>query len=54
MQDALNDLPAWHVKELLVPGMVAGTFYLLGSFCSILGVAYLGQSVGFSFCPTLD
>jgi hypothetical protein len=50
VRDAINDLPAWHVKKLGLPGMFAGIFYSIGNFCSILAVAYLGQGVGFSFC----
>jgi glucose uptake protein GlcU len=48
--DAFNDLPSWHVRELGLPGLMAGIFYSIGNFCSILAVAYLGQGVGFSFC----
>ena len=50
IQEALDHLPAWHVKELGVPGLLAGLFYSMGNFCSILAVEYLGQGVGFSFC----
>ena len=50
VSDALNDLPAFHIEELGVPGLLAGTFYSIGNFCSILAVTYLGQGVGFSFC----
>lgn len=48
--EALSLLPAWHVKELGFPGFLAGIFYSIGNFCSILAVTYLGQGVGFSFC----
>lgn len=50
VSEALEQLPAWHIKELGLPGMLAGLFYSVGNFCSILAVAYLGQGVGFSFC----
>jgi len=50
VQEALDHLPAWHVRELGIPGVLAGLFYSVGNFCSILAVAYLGQGVGFSFC----
>eukprot|EP00980_Cylindrotheca_fusiformis_P005315 scaffold1136_cov146-Cylindrotheca_fusiformis.AAC.28 len=50
VSEAIEQLPAWHVKELGLPGMLAGLFYSVGNFCSILAVAYLGQGVGFSFC----
>jgi glucose uptake protein GlcU len=50
VHDAVASLPAWHVKELGLPGLYAGLFYSLGNFCSILAVTYLGQGVGFSFC----
>lgn len=49
-REALNLLPAWHVQELGLPGILAGIFYSIGNFCSILAVTYLGQGVGFSFC----
>eukprot|EP00934_Nitzschia_sp_Nitz4_P006757 Nitzschia sp. Nitz4//scaffold88_size82704//45204//46496//NITZ4_005296-RA/size82704-processed-gene-0.52-mRNA-1//1//CDS//3329559506//6747//frame0 len=50
VQEALDQLPAWHVRELGLPGVLAGIFYSIGNFCSILAVTYLGQGVGFSFC----
>jgi glucose uptake protein GlcU len=49
-REALDQLPAWHVQELGLPGALAGIFYSIGNFCSILAVTYLGQGVGFSFC----
>ncbi len=49
-RDAIDQLPAWHVRELGLPGVLAGMFYSIGNFCSILAVTYLGQGVGFSFC----
>jgi glucose uptake protein GlcU len=50
VEDAVDALPRWHVRELGVPGILAGLFYSVGNFGSILAVAYLGQGVGFSFC----
>ena len=50
VSEAIEQLPAWHVRELGIPGLLAGLFYSIGNFCSILAVAYLGQGVGFSFC----
>lgn len=47
---AIDQLPPWHIQELGLPGALAGLFYSIGNFCSILAVAYLGQGVGFSFC----
>lgn len=49
-REAVDQLPAWHVQELGFPGAMAGIFYSIGNFCSILAVTYLGQGVGFSFC----
>ena len=49
-REAMNQLPAWHVQELGFAGLLAGIFYSIGNFCSILAVTYLGQGVGFSFC----
>lgn len=46
----LERIPSWHVRELGFPGVLAGIFYSIGNFCSILAVTYLGQGVGFSFC----
>jgi len=48
--DAFKALPSWHVRQLGIPGLMAGLFYSVGNFCSILAVAYLGQGVGFSVC----
>ena len=48
--EAWEQLPAWNVRELGIPGCAAGLLYSIGNFCSILAVAYLGQGVGFSFC----
>jgi hypothetical protein len=48
--DAIHALPKWNLKELGVPGLLAGLLYSIGNFCSILAVSYLGQGVGFSFC----
>lgn len=50
MQEALECLPDWHFSELWLPGLLAGSFYSLGNFASIVAVTYLGQAVGFSFC----
>jgi hypothetical protein len=50
VKDAIDALPPFHVRELGLPGLLAGLFYSIGNFCSILAVTYLGQGVGFSFC----
>ena len=49
-REALNRLPAWHLRELGIPGFMAGILYSTGNFGSILAVTYLGQAVGYSFC----
>ena len=48
--EAFEALPKFHLRELGVPGLMAGLLYSLGNFGSILSVAYLGQAAGFSFC----
>ena len=48
IQDAWDALPSFHVRELALPGFLAGLLYSVGNFCSILAVAYLGQGVGYS------
>jgi hypothetical protein len=50
LEDALAALPAFHVKEIGLNGLLAGLLYSIGNFCSILAVAYLGQAVGYSAC----
>ena len=35
-----------------MPGLLAGLFYSIGNFGSILAVSYLGQGIGFSFCQS--
>ena len=50
VEDALNALPAFNLKELGLHGLLAGLLYSIGNFCSILSVAYLGQAVGYSAC----
>ena len=50
VREALNRLPAWHLRELGIPGFMAGILYSAGNFGSILAVTYLGQAVGYSFC----
>jgi hypothetical protein len=38
VSEALEQLPAWHIQQLGLPGMLAGLFYSVGNFCSILAV----------------
>ena len=47
---ATEAMPSFQVETWLVPGCLAGILYSIGNFCSILAVAYLGQSTGFSVC----
>lgn len=48
--EAADALPKFHLRELGIPGLMAGLLYSLGNFGSIIAVAYLGQATGFSFC----
>ena len=48
--EAIDNLPKFHLRELGIPGLMAGLLYSLGNFSSILAVANLGQAIGFSFC----
>ena len=50
VNEALEALPKFHLRELGMPGLMAGLLYSLGNFSSILAVAHLGQATGFSFC----
>jgi len=50
VREALSQLPAWHVRELGLAGVLCGILNSTGTFCSILAVTYLGQAVGYSFC----
>lgn len=48
--EALEALPKFHLRELGLPGLMAGLLYSIGNFSSIVAVAYLGQATGFTFC----
>jgi glucose uptake protein GlcU len=48
--EAVEALPKFQIRELGMPGLMAGVLYSIGNFASILAVAYLGQGTGFSFC----
>lgn len=50
LSEAVDALPKFHLRQLGIPGLMAGLLYSLGNFSSILSVAYLGQATGFSFC----
>ena len=50
VSEAIEALPKFHLRQLGMPGLMAGLLYSLGNFGSILAVAYLGQAAGFSFC----
>lgn len=50
LSEAIEALPKFHLRQLGIPGLMAGLLYSLGNFGSILAVAYLGQAAGFSFC----
>lgn len=48
LEEAIACLPEWHLKEMCIPGLIAGMLYTLGNLCVIVAVTYLGQAVGFS------
>ena len=49
---AYNALPSLHLREMWLSGLVAGSLYSIGNFCSIITVTSLGQGVGYSFVQT--
>jgi hypothetical protein len=51
-QEALKSMPRLYLKELLVPGTLAGVLLAIAMFGSILAVTYLGQGVGNSLVQT--
>jgi hypothetical protein len=48
LEEAIARLPEWHLKEMCIPGFLAGLLYTMGNLCIIVAVTYLGQAVGFS------
>jgi hypothetical protein len=48
LEEAIACLPEWHLKEMCIPGFIAGMLYTLGNLCIIVAVDQLGQAVGFS------
>jgi len=50
--EALKAMPRLYLKELLVPGTLAGILLAIAMFGSILAVTYLGQGVGNSLVQT--
>jgi len=50
--DAYYALPSFHIREMWVVGVLSGSLYSLGNFCSIIAVTALGQGVGYSFTQT--
>lgn len=51
-KQAYNALPSFHLREMYLPGFMAGLLVTLGKFCSIMAVTALGQGVGYSFVQT--
>ena len=45
-KDALLNMPPWHVRDLWLPGCLAGILLSMAMFSSIMAVTYLGQGVG--------
>jgi hypothetical protein len=48
LQEAIACLPEWYLKDMCIPGFLAGLLYTFGNLCIIVAVTYLGQGVGFS------
>eukprot|EP00977_Amphora_coffeiformis_P027653 scaffold34629_cov154-Amphora_coffeaeformis.AAC.4 len=44
LSEAVDALPKFYLRQLGIPGLIAGLLYSLGNFSSILAVAYLGQA----------
>jgi len=42
-----RQLPQFHLKVALVPGLITGLIWNVGNFCSIYATLYLGLTVGF-------
>lgn len=47
-----DKMPAFHLKELWLRGLVAGLLLTVGMFSSILSISFLGQGVGNSLVQT--
>lgn len=47
---AYEQLPSFHVKEMVYPGSSTGALYCMGLFSTIMTITYLGQSIGNSLC----
>mmetsp|Transcript_14889 Transcript_14889/g.18942 ORF Transcript_14889/g.18942 Transcript_14889/m.18942 type:complete len:438 (+) Transcript_14889:36-1349(+) len=52
-RDAHDMMPSFHVREMWLPGSLAGILYSIGNFGSIVAVSALGQGVGYS-CTQLS
>mmetsp|Transcript_40130 Transcript_40130/g.60763 ORF Transcript_40130/g.60763 Transcript_40130/m.60763 type:complete len:88 (-) Transcript_40130:45-308(-) len=52
-RDAYDMMPSFHVREMWLPGSLAGILYSIGNFGSIVAVSALGQGVGYS-CTQLS
>jgi glucose uptake protein GlcU len=42
-----REIPVFHLRVALVPGLLAGFVWNLGNFCSIYATLYLGLTIGF-------
>ena len=42
-----EQLPPFHVKATMLPGMITGLLWNVGNYCSIYATLYLGLTVGF-------
>jgi len=42
-----RELPVFHLRVALVPGLLAGFVWNLGNYCSIYATLYLGLTIGF-------
>ena len=52
VREAMDAMPRLYLKELLVPGTLAGVLLAIAMFGSIIAVTYLGQGVGNSVVQT--
>lgn len=51
-KQAYDSLPSSHLREMWLPGFLAGSLYSLGNFCALITISVLGQGVGYSFVQT--
>jgi len=51
-KEGYAEMPSFHFRKMWMPGLISGSLYSIGNFCSILTVVALGQGIGYSFTQT--